>query len=306
MSWLDFDPLVGDVPQYPFKALRATVWMARSHLRGLDIDDVRQIERVVRDSLSEQRAIYVEQEMDSLIAGLLEHGGWELGYLPDAHEAGEREIRYLLEHWPSEADDRPNLPSEDDLSDVDALEQAIEANLPASPLGLTSDDPAKCAAVLALMLADESFDALGWDKDVPRHVRIDVKLVGLAAAADSAIEATRAVGLADRLRSEANLRSALSVEQRTQIDNQLVMLTKNRAKHAAEKRHSSMRMAKLFVQAEWDEKGEAYKRDKSDFARTYVGLVRDKFMDSKGDPLRVTEKTIREVWLSKFQSAVAR
>jgi len=299
MSWFDdFDPFVGEVPDYPFKRLRGTVWMARNHLRGLDIKNVRQIERVVQDSLSEQRAIYVEEELDALVAGLLEHGGWELSYLEKPNEAGERDIRYLLEHWPIEADDRPNLPSENDLSDVDALELAIDANLPASPPGLASDDPVKCAAVLALMLAAESYATLGWHTDAPLSIRMDLERAGFSAAADAAIEATRSVGLAEKLRGEERLRSALSTAQRAQLNSQVVRITRERAKYAAEKRHSSMRTAKLFVQSEWHEKAEAYKRNKSDFARTYVALIRDRFRDTKGDPLRVTEKTIRDVWLS--------
>lgn len=294
----DFDPLVGNVPDYPFKRLKATIWMARNRLRGLDIKQLRLIERVVQDSMSEQRAVYVEEETDSLIAGLLEHGGWELSYLKNPGEAGEPEIRYLLEHWPSDADDQPNLPSENDLSDVEALELAIDAGLPASPPGLVSDDPAKCAAVLALMLAAECFAALDWDLDVPDSISLDVKLVSLSIAADAAIEATRSVGLAERLHREASIREAMSTEQRAQLHAQVVRITRERAKFAAGKRHSSMRQAKLFVQAEWYEKAEAYKRNKSDFARTYVALIRDRFLDSKGDPLRVTEKTIRDVWLS--------
>ena len=293
----DFDPLETEVPSYPFKRLRDTVWTARNHLRGLDIKQVRQIERVVQDSLSEQRAIYVEEEMDSLVSGLLRHGGWELSYISSEVELGPRAVRDLLENWPSEADDQPNLPSEDDLSDVEALELAIEAFLPASPPGLVSDDPVKCAAVLALMLAAECYDTLNWDKDSPQSLRLDVKLASLSAAGDAAIEATRAVGLADKLHKEASLRSALSSEQRALIQSQAVLITRQRAKYAAEKRHSSMRLAKLFVQAEWHKNADAYKRNKSDFARNYVVLIRDQFQDSRGDPLRVTEKTIREVWL---------
>ena len=299
MSWFDdFDPLVGDVPDYPFKRLRATVWKARSHLRGLDMKQLRLIEHVVRDSLSEQRAIYVEEEMDSLVAGLMEHGGWELSFLKNPDEPSEHAIRYLLEHWPAEADDQPNLPSENDLSDVDALELAIEAFLPASPPGMVSEDPVKCAAVLALMLVAECYSILGWDKDVPPSVLIDVRLASLSAGADVAIEATRSVGLAEKLQKEASLRSALSTEQRAQLKSQAVRITRERAQYAAEKRHSNMKLAKLFVQAEWHEKAEAYKGNKSDFARTYVALILDQFQDTKGDPLQVTVKTIRDVWLS--------
>lgn len=302
MSWFDdFDPLVGNVPDYPFKRLRATVWAARNHLRGLDIKQIRQIERVVQDSLSEQRAIYVEVEMDSLVAGLIKHGGWELSFLENPDEPSERAIRYLLEHWPAEADDQPDLPSENDLSDVDALELAIDALLPASPPEHVSDDPVRCAAVLALMLVAECYATLDWDKYVPHSLLVDVKLASFSAAGDAAIEAARSVGLSEKLHKEVSLRSALSAEQRAQLHAQVVQTTRERAKYAAEKRHSCMRLAKLFVQAEWHKNAEAYKWNKSDFARTYVALILDRFQDAKGDPMSVTEKTIRDVWLAPSQ-----
>jgi hypothetical protein len=67
----------------------------------------------------------------------------------------------------------------------------------------------------------------------------------------------------------------------------------------ARKKAQKFTQARLWVQQEWGDKGAAYGNNKSDFARTYTGLVREKFKDIKGDPLRITEKTIREVWLAQ-------
>jgi hypothetical protein len=48
---------------------------------------------------------------------------------------------------------------------------------------------------------------------------------------------------------------------------------------------------RAFVQEEWAKHRADYENNKSDFARTYVALIRNKF------GLEVTEKTIRESWL---------
>ena len=73
----------------------------------------------------------------------------------------------------------------------------------------------------------------------------------------------------------------------------------NQARVAAGARAKKYNEARVWVWSEWSQKKADYLHNKTDFARTYTGLVRDKFVDNKDDPLRVTEKTIREVWLSK-------
>jgi hypothetical protein len=73
---------------------------------------------------------------------------------------------------------------------------------------------------------------------------------------------------------------------------------KKKAREAAAKRVEKTNSAKAWVRDEWALKKPAYKGNKSDFARTYASLVRVKFTDNKGDPLSITEKTIRESWLS--------
>ena len=71
-----------------------------------------------------------------------------------------------------------------------------------------------------------------------------------------------------------------------------------KAREAALQRAKKTNEAKAWVRDEWALKKLNYKGNKSDFARTYVSLVRVQFTDNQGDPLSVTEKTIREVWLS--------
>ncbi|MDQ1834089.1 hypothetical protein [Massilia scottii] len=71
----------------------------------------------------------------------------------------------------------------------------------------------------------------------------------------------------------------------------------------AEIRHAPARLAQEFVKLEWTKHKSEYSENKSQFVRTYLGIVKNKFKDAKGDPLKITEKQMREVWLSETPSA---
>lgn len=75
------------------------------------------------------------------------------------------------------------------------------------------------------------------------------------------------------------------------------------ARRGAEVRHAPTKAARAWVWLEWQKHRGAYGNNKSDFARSYVHLVSGRFVDGNGDPLMVTEKTIREVWVSSPPSA---
>jgi hypothetical protein len=85
-----------------------------------------------------------------------------------------------------------------------------------------------------------------------------------------------------------------------------VMDSRKRSRNARENaalRHQLNSVVRKFVLDEWTIYANSYDRNKSEFARHYVGLIRQKFEDKNGDPFRVTEKTIREVWLSDTPTA---
>lgn len=75
------------------------------------------------------------------------------------------------------------------------------------------------------------------------------------------------------------------------------------ARGYALKRHAATSLAKEFVLSEWGKNREHYKGNKSAFARDYSARLRNEFVDNKGDPLDIKEKTIRELWLSDAPSA---
>jgi hypothetical protein len=75
------------------------------------------------------------------------------------------------------------------------------------------------------------------------------------------------------------------------------------AREYALKRHGPASLAKEFVLSEWAKNRAHYKGNKSSFARDYSRRILNEFVDAKGDPLDIKEKTIREVWLSNTPSA---
>lgn len=78
---------------------------------------------------------------------------------------------------------------------------------------------------------------------------------------------------------------------------------REQAKRGGLAKHSMSKKAREFVKSEWAQHRDVYKGNKSEFARIYAKRVRNEFADSKGEPLGITERTIREVWLSDTLSA---
>ncbi|CAM8667089.1 hypothetical protein MCEZEM1_02065 [Comamonadaceae bacterium] len=71
-----------------------------------------------------------------------------------------------------------------------------------------------------------------------------------------------------------------------------------RARLNAMRRHETTNIAKEFVVTEWKKYRNDYEGNKSAFARDYSARLRNEFLNGKGEPLDIKEKTIREVWLA--------
>lgn len=54
---------------------------------------------------------------------------------------------------------------------------------------------------------------------------------------------------------------------------------------------------RAYIKNEWETHRSNYDNNKSEFARSYASLLANRFKDQRGDPLKVTERTIRESWL---------
>ena len=294
-----FDPLTGDVPGYPFFDLYRIVGQARVFLEGLSVGDIRYIEMDLDITIFDTKRELARHYLDNYAAQVIEEGSWELGHLPADTAPTPQNVRCLLENWPLSADEIYCI-EEDDFSDVEALRTAISWG------GIGNIDsayryPIQCAAVLALMKAAECLDTmkcpeedLGTSEDGPIAAR-------LINAANSAIEAAQAIGYASEMAAvyeieDAAADAAADIEETN--DEKQRRFSVERAKIAAAARHGHLKPAIEFVQAEWRKHCEAYKLNKTDFARTYVELVRDKHRNRRGDPLVVTIKTITDIWLA--------
>ena len=296
----NFDPLTGDVPGFPFSELWGIVAQARVILKGSSSDDIRNIERdldiLIADAKTECAHIWLDQHVTQVI----KDGSWELNYLPPGTAATHQSVRYLLENWPDSAVE-PDYLTEDDLSNVEALRMAISMG-DVSKLDSERSYPVKCAAVLALMKAANCLESmecpeedLGTHEDGPTAARI-------LSAANDAIEAALAIGYASELVTLSDSLAEAAEDLAETIEEAQQRFSKERARKAAIARHMYIKPAVQYVQSEWVKHREAYDFNKTDFARTYVELIRDKYRDKRGDPLQVTIKTITDVWLAPSAS----
>ena len=295
-----FDPLNGDVPSYPFFELSQIVAQARMYLDVLSVNDVRSIEQDLDSAIFDTKLGLAQHCLDDYVAQVIREESWELGYLPAGTAPTPQNVKLLLENWPVSADEIDYL-KEDDFSDVEALRTVMSWG------GLATADSSythsvQYAAVLALMKIADCVDTLkcpeedlGTSEDGPVAAR-------LINAANSAIEAALAIGYASELAAviEIGVDTAEDLEETNEEKQR--QFSVERAKKAAAARHKHLKPAVEFVRAEWKEHCETYKFNKTDFARNYVELVLNRYRDRRGDPLKVTIKTITEVWLSPSAS----
>lgn len=69
------------------------------------------------------------------------------------------------------------------------------------------------------------------------------------------------------------------------------------ARRGAQAKDKNLSEARQFIRNEWQLHRDTYKNNKTEFAGEYVKRLTHEFKDSKGDPLKVTVRTIRESWL---------
>jgi hypothetical protein len=116
----NFNPFVDYVPAWPFRRLDEVCRSASHAISAYALDDIKVIADAIEDAITEEKELYVEIETEQYVQRLNERGGWELRYFPgQPEEINEGAIRWLLKNWPSDADEEPDLPDADDLSDAD-------------------------------------------------------------------------------------------------------------------------------------------------------------------------------------------
>lgn len=270
-SFKVFDPLKGAAPTYPFSLLRPIVSRARRLLAGRTREQIFSASRSIDWFIEE----YFQSEKEAFVERLVEHGGWELRYLnyEDRHEGG---IRYLLDNWPHEADDRPDFPTSENTLEVDALRECIGSYVLADDEEFPNGRESEYFAVLALR---QVADAISWlrpapgerFRDVPPDLQADAGAAGftserpqhLALAADRALEAMDTLCEGEHLHATERM-----TEEATRLRAELLMVNaeiesiahakvKERVSVAASKaaimRHAENRAMKAQVFAWCDE-----------------------------------------------------
>jgi hypothetical protein len=232
------------------------------------------------------------------------NGGAQLHIELDDAPLTAREISDLLESWATKWDDPTGLPNRDGLSDLDALRWFGRRQYGEKLwYGLIEPDESEIYAVLALMLICAAVHVSQLYKDCSVPNPADPTVWQLKVFGWATINAVEAIAYAERLESEQEIRQDHDRKQETSLDDALSQKTSERAIHAATKRHAPSNAARDWVRQEWALHHDSYSGNKSEFSRTYVARVKNEFQDSKGDPLIVTEKTIRDVWLKSPPAA---
>jgi hypothetical protein len=206
-----FDPIGGNVPLWPFYGLFDVAWKAREILEGMSRQDI----------------CWIERDVDSTIEHMREF----------VAKATAREASYL-EQDPTEIDD--------DLSEVEALRMSVESGLRAGEPGEPSDSPARCAAVLALMFVARCIETLECPEEDLGTADEGPVAARLIPAADDALNAALAVGLALMYENHSWLERELEIE----LDERVANFSKERASRAAQRKHQKNRDAKERV-FEW-------------------------------------------------------
>ena len=81
------------------------------------------------------------------------------------------------------------------------------------------------------------------------------------------------------------------------------LVRKDQARRGALAKDKKASEVRRFVKSEWQLYKAQYNSNKSAFARDYAARLRNEFTDPKGEPFKITEKTIREVWLRNTPDA---
>jgi hypothetical protein len=126
----------------------------------------------------------------------------------------------------------------------------------------------------------------------------------LSEAADCVIEAMEAVHLAQKILLDEKI-SNIRYENEMRFKGYQNVAKSNaikmNASNGGKRKNEAFRRAEVFVKEEWKNKNQHYNKNKSAFARDYVKIVAQKYVDSKGDPLLIKEQTISRRWLSNLQ-----
>lgn len=292
MSHFDeFNPFVDALPTWPFRRLSQIGFRASSLVRHLSTDELVECANLVEKIVAEERELYVEIETDQYVSRIVARGGWELKYAPDPDfKVSDGSVRWLLNNWPEEAEEEPDLPRPDDLPDADALQDAFDSDRAHMLSGSKLQRPSVCFAVLSLMKVEAALKILGWTKG-NRWLSATSNPLNLSVAGDEVLEAHEALWCSDRM-LEIEREEARKILNPQPVDRRAEARRRGTAA-----RNLRLAEAQAWTREQWLNEATGYD-SKADFARIYVNLIAAKFQRANGEPLRVTDRTIREIWLA--------
>jgi hypothetical protein len=142
---------------------------------------------------------------------------------------------------------------------------------------------------------EEHYDENGISPDGWREADV------ISHKAGCLLNAYQALLYAERLGHTVHLKKD-EIERAKEIDFVAIRARADERRQSSQKaliaKYEPHRSAEKFVRDEWSLHKAAYDYNKSEFARAYVPRVKNEFVDKKGDPLTITEKQMKEVWLS--------
>lgn len=295
---------ISSILHYPKNDFFNRFWLvgmqALALLKRRTIEEISSAAKEIHSEIFDYTDQYIKQETERYVQQLANSSGWELGYLPEGSRGTEDEIRYLLNNWSSEWDDRPDFPSRDDINDLEALADSLQFdNFDVSNFihfGLVEPEEHEFYAVLTLMIICESFHSNSFDRPV-NHYQFEPTVSQVKAIGIASIQAVEAFAYADKIQVIEKIKKAIASAQPAMLAAALQAQISDRASKAAQKRHAKNDAARNFVISEWQRNCGAYDGNKTAFTRDYVRRVSNEFN------AQVTEKTMREVWLKNTLSA---
>ena len=275
-----------------FKKIKYIHWMADSILNDIPLVERAKLAETVQRRIDEEIEFLIEEEIHCRAKNICEHGGWELNYAPP--NSSYEETVYLLKNWPDSKHDQCPVSKAEDFDRIDVLLDLGDS------FG-SYEDIANALAINALIDLDTAAYWIFQDqkKSTQNSLVYDYQRQ-LSFIADFVIDAMEAVVLAKKIlldKQIIDIRSEAEVSFKSHQKEAKRNAARMNASDGGKKKNEGFRQAEVFIRQRWCSERQEYGNNKSAFARVYVHIVANSFVDTKGDPLKVTEQTISRKWL---------
>lgn len=149
-----------------FNSLRDIRWRAEHILekKNRTPEQFESAAKGIHDFIAEYKNEKLAEEIENYAQQIYERGGWQLDYLDGFdydRQPSMSEIRDLLESWPRWAGNNPDIPTEENIYCLYALQDILSTGYLYDDIdGFPFATEAECYAVLALMKLDDAIGLL--------------------------------------------------------------------------------------------------------------------------------------------------